>query len=32
MVKLDKGDVDQYSAAMDDVFLVEDDDQNQGMG
>jgi twitching motility protein PilU len=25
MVKLDKGDVNQYAAAMDDVFLVEED-------
>jgi len=25
MVKLDKGDVDQYAAAMDNVFLVEED-------
>ena len=25
MVKLDKGDVDQYAAAMDDVFLVEEE-------
>jgi hypothetical protein len=25
MVKLDKGDVDSYAAAMDDVFLVEEE-------
>jgi galactokinase/mevalonate kinase-like predicted kinase len=26
MVKLDKGDVDQYAAAMDGIELIEEDD------